>query len=433
MITQELLDYIKQQLKEGVSEEEIKNSLLANDWQEKDIEEAFNSIRRGDEGDQSDLDSVEGRIYPQSNISSAQPRKKTIAVIISIILGVAIVGGSVFGYFYYFQSPERIFQKMIENMAKVKSAEYSGKLTAEVKISGLSNIFSTDNAGLENPKNQLPTETKTGKFFINFSGASDLHDLNKPKAKFALDISTKTLPHVFGLEARGFKDAEYFKVTNVPNLGLFDLSFLKNQWIKLDSEAIINNLEGGKLEEPTNEVQNNQKLTPEQIKLIKEAFRRAKIFRITEKLASEKINGIKTHHYKVTVDKKELIQLIYKISRIENKSPTEKELQELNKSLQAIEIPEAEIWIGKKDLLLYKILLELNIKEAEKVKLESKITVSVQFKNYNQPVQIEAPSSSKSGEEIIEKIADELVGGLFGKGLQELEQNFQMPRQLPAK
>jgi len=41
MINQQLLDYIKQQLQQGVSKEEIKNSLLANDWQEKDIEEAF--------------------------------------------------------------------------------------------------------------------------------------------------------------------------------------------------------------------------------------------------------------------------------------------------------------------------------------------------------------------------------------------------------
>ena len=41
MVNQQLLDYIKQQLQRGVSKEEIKNSLLANGWEEKDIEEAF--------------------------------------------------------------------------------------------------------------------------------------------------------------------------------------------------------------------------------------------------------------------------------------------------------------------------------------------------------------------------------------------------------
>ncbi|PIU80864.1 MAG: hypothetical protein COS71_01150 [Candidatus Moranbacteria bacterium CG06_land_8_20_14_3_00_40_12] len=39
-----LLDYIRQQLKGGVSKEEIKNSLIANSWQATDIEEAFNLI-----------------------------------------------------------------------------------------------------------------------------------------------------------------------------------------------------------------------------------------------------------------------------------------------------------------------------------------------------------------------------------------------------
>ncbi len=39
-----LLDYIKQQLKQGAGREEIKNSLMANGWQVSDIEKAFSSI-----------------------------------------------------------------------------------------------------------------------------------------------------------------------------------------------------------------------------------------------------------------------------------------------------------------------------------------------------------------------------------------------------
>lgn len=41
MANQQLLDYIKQQLQQGVSKEQIKNSLIANGWQEEDINEAF--------------------------------------------------------------------------------------------------------------------------------------------------------------------------------------------------------------------------------------------------------------------------------------------------------------------------------------------------------------------------------------------------------
>lgn len=45
MIHQQLLDYIKQLLQQGVSQEQIKNSLMANGWQAQDIDEAFASIQ----------------------------------------------------------------------------------------------------------------------------------------------------------------------------------------------------------------------------------------------------------------------------------------------------------------------------------------------------------------------------------------------------
>ncbi len=44
MPNQQLLEYVKQQLKEGVSREQIKSLLLANNWQEADINAAFNVI-----------------------------------------------------------------------------------------------------------------------------------------------------------------------------------------------------------------------------------------------------------------------------------------------------------------------------------------------------------------------------------------------------
>ena len=44
MVNQQLLDYIKQQLQQGASKEQIKSSLLANSWKAQDIEEAFNSF-----------------------------------------------------------------------------------------------------------------------------------------------------------------------------------------------------------------------------------------------------------------------------------------------------------------------------------------------------------------------------------------------------
>ena len=44
MINQQILDYIKQQLQQGVSREQIKSSLITNGWSENDINEAFATL-----------------------------------------------------------------------------------------------------------------------------------------------------------------------------------------------------------------------------------------------------------------------------------------------------------------------------------------------------------------------------------------------------
>jgi len=44
MVNQQLLDYIKQQLQQGISKEQIKSSLIANGWQARDIDEAFSFV-----------------------------------------------------------------------------------------------------------------------------------------------------------------------------------------------------------------------------------------------------------------------------------------------------------------------------------------------------------------------------------------------------
>ena len=44
MVNQQILDYIKQQVQQGVSREQIKSSLMTNGWSPSDIDEAFNAI-----------------------------------------------------------------------------------------------------------------------------------------------------------------------------------------------------------------------------------------------------------------------------------------------------------------------------------------------------------------------------------------------------
>ena len=68
MINQQILDYIKQQSQQGVSNDEIKKSLLANGWSSTDIEEAFG--------------------MPQASV---QPKKRHWKKIVLITTGVIVL------------------------------------------------------------------------------------------------------------------------------------------------------------------------------------------------------------------------------------------------------------------------------------------------------------------------------------------------------
>lgn len=413
MINQQLLDYIKQQLQQGTDREKINNSLMANGWQVSDIKEAFDSIIPSNQPVQPTSPNIS---TPQSfSTFSPQPQngmsKKLLAVI--LIVGVLIVGGGAFAYFNYFQSPEKIVQKMITKLTEIKSLEYSGEIKTEVNAGDL-----LGGGNLLQPT-QPVSNNKTSNFSVNFNGVSDTNDLNNPKGSFSFNINTDALGQenfTLGLEVRTIDKIVYVKLSNLLNLGFFDLTAVSNQWIKVDTEALKKQFGLEKIEEQLKEAQKKQELSPEQIEKLKTAVQQHKVFKITESLAGEKIEGVDTYHYKFTIDKEEIKKLLTDISQItQDKTLTEKELADFDESFKAIELPEGEIWIGKKDFLPYKISLSSVIKETEKSKTSGKVSFTLLFKNFNKPVQIEIPAPVKTLEEIL----GGLFGGLSGAGLQQ--------------
>lgn len=423
MVNQQLLDCIKQQTQQGVSQEQIRNSLVANGWQDADINEAFVSINFP-------MTSAppENIVAKEFSTISQQPERrinKTLLVIISI-LGILIIGGGAFGYFYYFrETPEKVIEKMRTRLTEVKTLEYQGEIKAKVTTSDLLGW-----GNFIQPVQQVPSK-KASDFSINFNGKFDVGDLNNPKGLFSFNIKTDALKELtqgesaFGLEVRTIGKVIYVKLNNLPNLGFFDLSALSNQWIKIDAEAIKKQFGLEKFEEQIKESQKQRELTPEQVEKLKQIFAQAKVLKVTEKLASEKIEGVDTHHYKFLIDKNELKKLTVDISGVvQNKTLTDKELAELDKGLEVIDNLGGEIWIGKKDYLPHKILLTIGIKETAESKTAGQTTTTLSFKNYNKSVQIDIPSPVKS----IEEILGQLFGGfLGGMKLPQSQPNLQLP------
>ncbi len=411
MVNQQILDYIKQQLQQNISREQIKNSLLANNWQENDINEAFTSLDY-----LSSLDSLK-------ETTSQQPERKKNKVLLTVVsvICLLLVGGGVFGYFYYFQeTPEKVIEKMITNLAEIKTLEYQGEIRAEITTPDMLN----DNILFQSVK--PTTDKKLSDFYIDFSGKSDVSDLNNPKGSFVFNIKTNALEEltqgesIFGLDIITIGQNIYLKLSNLPNLGLFDFSFLINQWIKIDTEEMfdLENFE---------EQKRQQELSQEQINQIKDITAKSKVFKINEKMPSEIIEGIETHHYKFLIDKMALNNLIIEIAAIiQEETLTEKEISDFDKILEAVESIEGEIWIGKKDYLPYKLSLTIIIKETSDFKTAGKLVTTLLFKNYNKPVQIEIPTQTKSIKEILEELFNKFLGSIQ---VPSFDPNFQFPLQ----
>lgn len=402
MINQQLVNYIKEQVQRGVSREEIEKALLAIGWQATDIKEAFDSLSFSapikptipESPLPQSLKPSDVQSQPVSFYSPQKPNRIS-SIILSVVGGLLIIGGGVFAYFYYFQSPAKIVQKMMIELSKVTSLEYSGEIIAEMStgnfLEGETNLFEPVE------QSQGKKETRSS---ITFSGSSDAQDLNSQKGQFSFKIKTDALleeEFTFGLEMRIIDEIIYAQLSNAPNLGFFDLSSFENQWIRIDIKELEEQF-GADL---------TQELTQEEIEKIKNAVQQSKVFKITDKLAGENIEGVNTYHYKFSVDRTGLKKLIIDVDKIIAREELDEEIMvELDKGIdelfETMEILEGEIWIGKKDFLPYKIKFSSTVKETEEVKLSGNYNFTFSMKNFNEPIQVDVPQGAKSLEEFLE-------------------------------
>lgn len=279
--------------------------------------------------------------FPTSSPQHQRGMSKMLLVVAVSIVGIFMTSSGAFAYSSYFQSPEKIVQKMITKLTESKSFEYSGQIKIEINDADL---LDGDNLSQQT---QTVSPNKTSNFLVNFSGVSNTSDLNNPKNSFSFKIST-----------------------NAP----------KQEDLTLRLKAIGKQLQ---------EAQKNQKLSAEQIKKLRTTAQQHQILKITRTLASEKIAGVNTYHYKFRIDKEEMKKLLANIGQItHDKNLTEKKLAEFNKNLKEVELPDGEIWIGKKDFLPYKISFSSVLIETEKSKNSDKFNFVLLFKNFNKPIKI---------------------------------------------
>ena len=378
MVTEQLINYIKQQLEAGINKEEIKNILLANNWREEDINETFANIEKSNQSIPQSAQEGDAQRQNKSN--------KGVKVIIFIVIALTLIVTSVFGYFYYFKSPQKIIEGMLKNMMEVKSLNYVGQISSQVETV---------------EQNNEAREKQEGDFSLSINGAFDVNDFNNLKLLSIISVSSSFFEGKAGLETRAVDNMYYFKVNSIPELPIaIDLSFLENQWTKFDLNEIKNYARESGLDKEVAEFEKQQVISNEKMEQVKDAIKKANIYIVVETSNSE-INGKPAYRYKFTLSKENLINLFLEINRImESPSFTD---EEINSALKEIEMPIGEIWIGKEDLLLYRIIANLNFSDP-KLGIKTKTEIVFDFNNHNKEVKVDIPSSTKTFEEVVKEL-----------------------------
>ena len=338
--------------------------------------------------------------------------KKIALTAIIILVGIMGLGALSYnqGWIPFFVSDEEIISTMIEKMGENKS--WHSDLNVEMEIKGIQ--------GQEEEKVNV---------ILNIEGDFDKNDPENQKSalKFGSESKMEGISFSLGGEIKilGKKNI-YFRLTTIPALPFLDmlglnLNELKNQWIKIDEEY---------LKEYPDEDE-------EMMKKLEELFKGKEFLEIEKKLPDEKINGINNYHYLISLDKTELREIIPEVLKISmesnlgseylSESEKEKTLEEasnnINEFLDKIGDINFEVWIGKKDKLLYRLKTEKEIdiskfydEESLGQGLEGSINIKLELNlsDFNQEMNIEAPKEFKSINEVFP-----FIGAMGGQVLGE--------------
>lgn len=308
-------------------------------------------------------------------------------------------------------NPEEVIKKAVLEAKKIKTCEEKIELLLSGKNEG--KIEFKLNVDSKNDVSQ-PENVKTeGKFnlFLSQNGKETL-----PSFEIALAGETKKIGETL-----------YLKITQLPSFPFLemtglDLSQIKDRWIKIDRESVLNLLKEMAGEEWTPEVEEMLKENIEKQRVLEKKlqekiiniFSGKQFYLVKKELPDEKISGIKVYHYLFALDKKEISKAIFEILEVIEetvlkeygatplieKEKFKKELEEFFDKLGEIE---GEIWIGKKDYLPYKVKLEKKIDLSKFVNEKGEFLIKLDIENskFNLPLKIEAPSESKDLDEIL--------------------------------
>lgn len=328
--------------------------------------------------------------------SSVHPHKPFIfKVLLSLVLVLILGGGGAYGYYYYTNNnPEKIFARMANNLANIKSFEYKGSFLIKAEdvkqenfpdlpaTSGTLTISQEGILDINDPSNISATQDTT--FSIDFASL-----------KGSLRLSTALLNHIL-----------YLQITQLPEIlsAYIAPEKLAGKWFAIDA-GTVKNAEDMYVSPEINTAISS--VDQQKLDKIRESLKLHPLFKIDTNLGTDEVNGVKTYHYAATFDKENAKLLVPILSKLEQSSavgrtPEEEQKyeQDILESIDAMEEVRGEIWIGQRDYLPYKIVGEIKIDNAKikssavKSSGETTTRISITASKFNQKFDLVAPKES---------------------------------------
>lgn len=342
------------------------------------------------------------------------PQNKSKSPLITVIalIALCLIGGGVFAYYKFLtptiSSPTEILKNGLRTSFNVRSLSFVATSTVQV----------------ENQPNDVIFPFSSLNFNFTSNGSVDFHSLVAPLFDVTVGINMAVNSATSGggllsLEANTIHINKnfYFNLKNFNALytlppgatemqlppGATEMQMaifftngfalsLKNKWVQIGtSEA-----------DKTSSFQNS--LKHEDMAVIRNYILGMSYVTAINNIGSESINGVSTHHLKVTIqNRQELLNLIRKIileKREVDMVVFNKGMDDLSKVVsQKIDL---DIWIGKSDSLVYKVVLSPIIISGSQVEGKTTISQEVVFSNHNQPVSVSAPQGTVSLEQVLQ-------------------------------
>jgi uncharacterized ubiquitin-like protein YukD len=399
MITQQLIDYINQQISLGVSREQINRTLQDNGWQQNDIQEAFTKIGISESSTPTTSYSFTPTQNPMTQSDDTTSPKNTIKkfLVLSVAL-LTVIGLGILGYFaygYFSVTPEKILAKVMVNIENAKTVRHQGSITANMQITELPSF------------QELGFQPDFSNMQVFFTAESDMRNLESMAQKMILSISTGFLgiPGTLELETRSINDVLYAQLKNIPQIAmiaeLVDVNTLQNTWIRIEDESAVDD---------PDQVLEQYGITPEKAEQIMQVFQNTRIIEITDRLPDEKRDGKDLYRFSMTVNTLAVETMLREmLVIIDDESLYQQFETGFNQVADVITGMDGEVWIDKTELLPYKANFVVTLGGDG---VTGTFTTSIDSFEYNYPVDIQIPTASKSIEEFFKIIPNSEMGGV---------------------